>query len=171
MAKPKHPKFVAKFDQHAPIIGIQVRREICKRIARGEKVRDICEVDGIPDRHHVYDLIWRDPDFKRMYYDARLARAEVWAEELRENAAEAARLDNIPEKKSMAHVQAIKLQVETDKWLLGKLLPQQYGENQVPTGEKAVGDVLAIIREVATLARSEKPVRGEIVTPLLENKS
>ena len=171
--KPARKKFMARFDQHAPVIGIAVQREICRRVAAGESMKVIEAVEGIPAKHQIYDLIWRDPNFKRMYKDARMAQMLILAEELREVAAEAKNLKNVAEKKAMAHVQAIRLQVDTDKWLLSKLLKDEYGDDLPPAGgnRDAMSSVLDIIREVSKLAREEpKPVvKARVVVPAIED--
>ena len=128
--------------------------------------------ERMPRRQHIYHLLWRDAEFKRMYHDARAARAAVRAEELSELAAKAADLGGLDAKKSMAHVQAIRLQVDTDKWLLSKILPREYGDELPDKGDKRsqVGDVLEIVRAVAQLAR-DKPLRAEVVIPTIQDRS
>lgn len=162
-----------RFDQHAPLISLGVQREICRRLATGKTLKEICADADIPKEHHIYDLIWRDPAFKRMYKDARLARAEVWAEQLRELASEAKNLDGIAEKKSMAHVQAIRLQVDTDKWLLSKLLNEEYGDElpEKNRGGATAGDAVQLIREVIKLTREEKVAKATVITPELNEKN
>lgn len=165
--------FDRKFDQNTPLIRSTVKREICKLISRGLTMDKICEVEGIPPKHIIYDLIWRDAEFEKMYRAARLSAAEVWANEIRENAAKAANLDSVAEKKSMAHVQAIRLQVDTDKWLLSKMLRAQYGDDLPAEDGKSANTMLEIIKAVAQLARTPaaepRPVRGRVVVPELEN--
>lgn len=164
-----------RFDQHAPIVSLSVQREICRLVAMGKTLKQVTRVDGIPTKAQIYGLMWRDPAFKRMYKDARLARAEVWAEEMREEAAKAKNLKGIPEKKAMAHVQACRLVVDTDKWLLSKILADEYGD-ELPDQRrgKAVGDFLEVIRGVNKLARDDpqpKTVKATVVIPTLHEKT
>lgn len=136
-------------------------------------MKKICEGEGIPPKHVIYDLLWRDPEFEAMYRKARLAAAEVWANELRELAEEAKNLSSIPEKKSMAHVQAIRLQVDTDKWLLSKMLRGQYGDDLPAEDGKSANTMLEIIKAVAQLARPSEPktVQARVIdVPAIEDK-
>lgn len=169
--RPGRQVFNKRFDQHAPLISLGVQREICRLLATGKTVKEIVEVEGIPSRDQIYNLMWRDPVFKRMYKDARICRAEVWAEELREKAAEGKNLDDIPEKKAMAYVQAIRNIVDTDKWLLSKILREEYGDD-LPVGDprrgNAIGDVLQVIKEVQKLARAEAPIKTAKATVVPE---
>jgi hypothetical protein len=164
--------FKHRFDQRPAIVGEQTKRQICKLVAQGMYMKDVVRQEGIPPQHVIYDMIWRDPEFKQMYKAARMAAAEVWADKLRELASEASDLHGVPEKKSLAHVQAIRLQVDTDKWLLSKMLREEFGDDLSPKGGGGTATMLEIIKAVALLARTPaepKPVMARVIVPEIED--
>ena len=163
VGKSRRPIYNARFDAVAPLISNSVKREILKRITRGHSMREIAEDPKLPKEHEIYDLIHRDPDFATAYRAARLARASVWAEEIREKARRAEDCQNMG-KEALAYVHAIRLQIDTDKWLLSRLLPAEYGEKQVdsPT-ERTVTGVLEVIKLVTGLVREKPVIEAQVV--------
>jgi hypothetical protein len=149
--------FKKRFDQRVPLISEGVRREICRRRATGQSMKEITADPDLPNQDLIYDLMWRDESFKKMYKAARMAYTEKIAEELRDKAAEARDFKGDP-KGHMAHVQAVRLEVDTDKWLLSKLLAEEYGD-ELPNQQrgKAVSDLMSVIQSVAQLAWDNKP--------------
>ena len=99
-------------------IDVAIRDEILKRIAKGESLRSICEDDWMPSRESVRRWLDDDADFCAQYARARELQADHYADETLEIAASAT-----PET-----VQVARLQIDTRKWMAGKLRPKVYGE-------------------------------------------
>lgn len=109
---------------------------ICERIALGESVRNICKEEGMPVISTVMKWLF-DKDkkeFSEQYEKACNTRAEILFEELLEIAdtpiegvETTIKGETIEEKKGdmLGHR---KLQVDTRKWYLSKVLPKKFGD-------------------------------------------
>ncbi|UPL50550.1 terminase small subunit-like protein [Hymenobacter sublimis] len=99
--------------------------EICMRIAQGEFLINICKDQHMPTTSTVY--YWRlKPEFKSFsdtYTQAKLIRAELLAEQLLD-------LSNpdpvLPD--TLISINRARLQVDTRKWVLSKVLHKEYGD-------------------------------------------
>ena len=91
---------------------------ICDRLAAGESLRAICRDRGMPLEQTVRGWVIDGVEgFAAQYARARELQAMRWAEEI---------LDYADDKKADAN--RSRLQVDTRKWLLSKVLPKVYGE-------------------------------------------
>lgn len=108
----------------------EIADTICSRIASGESLRKICEDDGLPDRItvHYWLLDSRHKEFFNQYAKARSIQAELLFEELKELSDVS--VDDIVgnDKSDGARVQARKLQIDTRKWYLSKVVPKKFGD-------------------------------------------
>lgn len=125
--------------------------EICARLAAGESLRSICEDEHMPDEKAVrYWVIDNQHDFAPQYARAREIGYERMAEEILEIA-------NTPQigQKTVRKATGLeisegdmiehrRLQVETRKWLLSKMLPKVYGDKQQVEHSGAI-DLAAIL--------------------------
>jgi len=131
--------------------------EICKRIADGESLRNICKDDGMPNRVTVHDWLL-DADKKEFYYQYEKAcntRAENMFDDLLEIAddgsndymdvisSRAGGLDDedapvsIIKKINPENIQRSRLRTDVRKWYLSKVLPKKFGEKlDVESGGK-----------------------------------
>ena len=91
--------------------------KLCELIANGETWGKSCDKLGL-SRSTTWDWMGRHPEFKDAYRKAQAIRAQLMADEIL-GIADGADNDNI---------QAARLQVDTRRWLAGKLLPAQYGD-------------------------------------------
>lgn len=104
--------------------------DICSRISKGESLKRICEDEEMPTRATVHN--WLLDEEKRGFFDkytqAVNVRAELMFDELEELADKS--VDDIEgdDKSDGARVQARKLQVDTRKWYLSKVMPKKYGD-------------------------------------------
>ena len=121
--------------------GIAVK--FCERVADGESVRSICADPDMPARSTIFKWIGAHPEFTDQYARAREIGAEVKFDELEELAATAT-----PE-----CVSVVKLQVDTRKWALSKMLPKKYGDKVQTDHTSSDGSM------------TPKPTRIEIVAP------
>ncbi len=101
----------------------ELSRNICKRLACGEYLKDICKDPEMPHVRRVLDWVVneRKPEyvtFRQAYARARRAQAEMWGEEIVRSA-----MAVTPE---TAH--AVRTKVDALKWVLAKLHPEKWGD-------------------------------------------
>jgi hypothetical protein len=96
---------------------LDIAEQILGRIENGESVRRICQEDGMPSVSTVMLWLADHEDFRSRYTRAKQIQVEAMEEELLEFADERAE-----------DPQRSRLQVETRKWLLAKLIPKKYGD-------------------------------------------
>ncbi len=94
----------------------EVAKEICRRLALGESLIQICRDDGMPDRGTIYNWLHAHSDFFNEYARARDIQADVLAEETVTIADES----TDPAK--------ARLQVDARKWFASKVAPKKYGD-------------------------------------------
>jgi len=103
---------------------------ILDRIATGTSLAKACRQVG-----NSIGTIW--PMLAKSYWEeyqaAVMRRAALWAEELVELADDTSQDHNADGKGNMAAVARSRLQVDTRKWLLSKLIPRQYGDSMALT--------------------------------------
>lgn len=118
--------------------------EICRRIAEGETLRQICRDKGMPTEGAVRGWVLDDRQgFSSRYARARDLQLESWAEEIQDIGDDGSNDWMLREGKDDApgyvlngeHVQRSKLRVDNRKWLLSKLKPERYGDSLKLTGE------------------------------------
>jgi len=119
--------------------------EICERVARGERIKDICALDHMPSIDTFYKWAQRFPEFSESLSRARATQADHLAEELFEIADDGS--NDWMEKfnkngESMGWflngeaVQRSRLRFEMRKFLMGKYNPEKYGESVKIGGDK-----------------------------------
>jgi hypothetical protein len=140
----------------------QLADNICSQLAEGTSLREICRKPGMPSDAAVRQWALQDVDgFHSRYAHARELQAEKWADEL------VSLSDNAEDP------QKARLQVDTRKWLLSKLLPKRYGERQTVEHTGANGGPIQyqnlaedeIDRRLAELSGKlgDQPASGESV--------
>lgn len=137
-----------------------IAKEICARLARGESLNTICQLEQMPDKSTVYDWLHEGRgDFPNKYALAREKQMEHWAEECLEIADETSNDTIIKtgkngeeyESQNSEWINRSRLRVDTRKWLMSKLAPKKYGDKQTlehsgPNGE-ALQAVLQIVKK------------------------
>ena len=137
----------------------EIAREICRRLAEGESLREVCRGNDMPAESTVRLWAVSDRDgFYAQYARAREAQLERWAEEIVEIADDASNdwIDRQNKDGSLVrvldreHVTRSGLRVDTRKWLMSKLAPKKYGDKVHLAGdpENPVRQVLAIERRI-----------------------
>jgi hypothetical protein len=96
-------------------------------IAEGRSLAAIEQMDGMPARRTVRDWIDRKPDFASRYAAARLQWVDSVAEEINQLADSAPRVAAEAGEFGNAAVQALRVQIDTKRWLLSKIAPSKYG--------------------------------------------
>lgn len=101
--------------------------EILERIMSGESVNAICSEPGMPARKSFYMWIIEDDKLRERYESALNARVHSMSEDLLDIADAAVPTTPMGTTDTGA-VAKQRLQVDTRKWLLSKLVPKKYGD-------------------------------------------
>ncbi len=133
--------------------------EICRRIAKGEGLREICADPDVPSHQVVYGWMAVESAFKTAYARAREAQMETWADELVEIADDATndyieRIGKDGEVERVIDPEAVqrsKLRIDTRKWIMARLAPKRYGDK--------IDVNLSATVEVSTLSDAELEAR------------
>lgn len=101
---------------------------VCERIKAGESMRRAAQEEGVP---HSDVMAWvRDkPEFADHYARACEARLLTLEDKLLFLCEQGHNVAALPEG-GYAMLQAVKLEIDTLKWTLSKLMPKKYGERQ-----------------------------------------
>ena len=113
--------------------------EICRRLADGELLCDICRPTRMPSRDTVRRWQSENSPFRDRYAIARDQQADALAEEA----------IHIARNADADTVTVCRLQIDTIKWLTAKIAPRRYGEKVVPdaTVKVSIGDAIEKGRE------------------------
>jgi len=109
--KPDKPRLAGR----PPSYTLELGALICRRLANGESLRQICEDKDMPDRGTVFDWCERDADFATKYARAREAQAHSNADECQYIA------DTDPDPARA------RVRVASRQWLAERMLPKKYG--------------------------------------------
>ena len=119
-----------------PVRSQDLADEICRRMAAGESLRQICRGDDMPSAAFVCAWARDDAAFREQYARARDDLLEYWADQIvaisddssddyvervRENGERYEVVDQ-------DHINRSRLRVDTRKWLMSKLAPKKYGD-------------------------------------------
>lgn len=109
---------------YTPEMGLR----ICERLANGESLRAICRDAGMPDRVTVHRWIINDEGgFRNQYAHSKEIGMDEMAEECLAISDEpVGSLDNGATDNGAVAKQ--RLQVDTRKWFLSKIVPKKYGD-------------------------------------------
>jgi len=106
---------------------------ICDLIAtHGETLDQLKERYGIPDKHTIYMWTQRHDHFMIAYARARMAQAQLFADEVIEISDESS-MDTVIDEDGNKRcnnewIARSRLRVDSRKWLASKLLPRVYGD-------------------------------------------
>ena len=130
----------------------EIAAHICIEIASGLSLRKVCEPDEMPAESTVRLWVVEDREgFSAHYESACKTRAMLWADQILEIADEKGKDTN-----------RSRLQVDTRKWLLSKVLPKVYGDKvtQVHEGGDKPVVVETIFSPVEMRERMARILRG-----------
>jgi len=91
---------------------------VCKQLSLGHSLRKVCKLPGMPSLSVVMEWLQQDRTFAEHYARAKRTGLELHIDQIIE-LADSATGEN-------AH--AVRLQVDTRKWLASKLMPKLYGD-------------------------------------------
>jgi hypothetical protein len=98
---------------------------ICRRVADGESLREVCRDDNMPPESTVRGWVLDDRDgFAARYGEARALLVERWADEIIEIA------DNVQLEPNDRRVK-----IDVRKWLMSRLAPLRYGDRLLHVGD------------------------------------
>jgi hypothetical protein len=152
-----------KVFRYSPAIG----NRICLQIATGANMTDIAATNGLPAKTLIYEWALDYPAFAEMYARARELRAHLKFDELSELAQTA----------TGENYNAVRLQVDTWKWVLSKMLPRVYGDKLTTeiglaqSLEQLVMDSIRLQQREAAKVIDHAPAREEAEVPSAEPSS
>jgi hypothetical protein len=126
--------------------------EICKRVADGETLSQVCRSDHIPPRTTVMQWVLDNREgFSVRYARAKDMQIEFWADEILDVSDDGTndymvRSGAEDDDKSAwclngEHISRSRLRVDSRKWLLSKLRPERYGDKVQHTGGDGAGPI------------------------------
>jgi hypothetical protein len=167
----------------------KIADEICRRLALGETLRQICRTQGMPANSTV--VLWAlgrsaPAEFGKQYADARARGLDVIAEEIieisddgsndwMEQETKNGNLITVPDHE---HIARSRLRVDSRKWLLSKMRPDKYGDKTALTVERKITsmkdmapeELEALEREVLENIARQAPAVIEIQAEAVEPK-
>lgn len=129
--------------------------EICLRMENGESLSKICRDDHMPAKGTVPKWAQADEAFGKQYARAREALLQHWADQI-VDIADTTEADQ-------AKVALAKLQIESRKWTLAKLMPKVYGDRMQVDGSLNISheDRLRELEEMAKAVGVSTASEGE----------
>lgn len=132
--------------------------ELCQYLAEGESLRTVCARENMPSISTVFIWLRDKKEFVEQYARAKEAAVEAMAEDILDLSDGA--IDIIKsgaEKKSSALAQAVRLQVDTRKWIMSKLKAKKYGDKVDLTSDgKAIEGNTIILKDFSGTKTSSK---------------
>jgi hypothetical protein len=127
----------------------EIADEICKHLADGKTLREVCRMDGMPAESTVRNwALTNRNEFGVQYSRAREIGYYSMADETLEISDDGSNDwmksnsdDGSAYHLNGEHVQRSRLRVDTRKWLLSKALPKIYGDKLQHTGADGEGPV------------------------------
>jgi len=148
MARPAKPKAQpAKIGRPRREINDAVQARICREMALGKSLRKVLRTKGMPAMTQVMEALDRDPAFQKRYASARARGIELHIDGILD-LADSATPDNAA---------AVRLRVDTRKWLASKLVPRVYGDRL------ELGGTVAVDVDLDDLSRRERARRVAFV--------
>lgn len=131
-----------------------VADEICRRMAAGESLRQVCRSEGMPAASTVVLWAQEHPEFAEQYARARSLLLEHWAEEILDISDDGSndwmeREGREGRKETVVdydHIARSRLRVDTRKWLLSKLAPKKYGDRLELAGDPQNPLTVSVVR-------------------------
>ena len=117
--------------------------EICRRLAEGQSLRDVCAAEDMPNRDTVRRWLGKRDNFRKMYAYARDHQAENFVDEI-------VSIADTEENPTRARVR-----IDARKWAAVKLAPKKYGD-------KAEIQMTGTIDIAGQLERARQRIRGKV---------
>lgn len=108
---------------------------ICNQLSEGISLRTVCSGEGMPNKQTVFRWFRENKEFCDQYARAKEESADALAEEVLELSDESSRVVLGIDRSDNARVQAMKLRVDTRKWIMSKMKPKKYGDKMDLTSD------------------------------------
>ncbi len=147
----------------------ELGQAICGRISQGESLRSICKEEGMPHISTVmkWNLDLDKKQFSEQYEAACNTRAELLFEELLEIAdtpqegTETVTKGDLVEERKGDMLGHRKLQVDTRKWYLSKVMPKKFGDKLDLTSKDKALPAMVITGMVVQKEEKPENIGGE----------
>lgn len=107
----------------------ELANRICEQLSQGISLRSVCREEYMPDAASVFRWLSEKKEFCEQYARAKEESADAMAEDILELSDGAIGvIKSGAEKKSGALAQAVRLQVDTRKWIMSKMKPKKYAD-------------------------------------------
>lgn len=130
--------------------------EICRDLAAGMSLSQICLNETMPLRQRVYLWLLENETFRDNYVRARDAYADVVFDDCMDIADRASNDFTIDSEGNIVvdheAINRAKLMIDTRKWMLGKMKPKKYGEKIDVTSSDGSMTPPTVLRFVAAKA-------------------
>ena len=147
--------------------------EICARLACGDDLEQALDAEGMPDESTVYRWLLKDGAFREKYERARALGLEAWTwrmKRIADTPHEGVETEVGPDGKLVKekHGDMLghrRLQIDTMKWIMGKIAPKKYGEKVTQELTGADGGPIGVAATVTTpeqLAEAAKTLAAKI---------
>jgi len=117
---------------------------ICTRLGEGESLRSICADKEMPAKSMVMRWLSKEESFRDQYARAKELGAEAIFHDMLEIADDKSEDHTTNEEGSFVGgtaVQRARVQIDTRKWYLSKILPKKYGDKQQVEVSRALVDL------------------------------
>ena len=159
LATPKPKKIKAKIGRPT-VMTPEVCEEICQRITRGETLSAICRDKHMPNRTSVLKCRAENSAFALRYAQARELLLDVYADDIimisddgtTDYVLKVGRNGHEYEAVDQEHIQRSRLRVDSRKWLLSKLRPNEYGDKLIRESTSLV----LVKHDIGSLSGREK---------------
>ena len=112
--------------------------EICARLVEGESLKSICRDPLMPDIKTVYLWMAQNETFLHQYAKAKEDQADTMQEEILD-IADTKPAEIVDDKGisriDSAHVNWMRLRIDSRKWVAAKLKPKKYGDRVTHAGD------------------------------------
>ncbi len=125
----------------------KLAKKICEHIANGLSLRKIQKIEGMPNADTIRKWCLNREDFNAQYVRAKIQQTEAFAEQILEISDKSE--DDVVVDSGV--INSRRLQIDTRKWLMGKMKPKKYGDSSMlkvadnKGGKLGLGDILSEI--------------------------
>ena len=121
-----------------------VANDICLQLAEGMSLRAVCRQDDMPAPSTVVGWVNTSTDFAEQYARAREVGYALLADEIIDISAPPTHTEDTP-----VMINRARLEIDSRKWLLSKMLPKVYGDKLETTVKGGPANVMLSATDAA----------------------
>lgn len=135
----------------------EAKAAVCEELTLGKSLREVCLMEGFPDISNVIRCLQRDLDFRAQYIQARKLQEEIIFDQIHYIADTPQRgikittkPDGSVETTEADMIEHRRLQIESRKWLLGRMSPKKYGDKievDMPNGGSNLTQIINVVQQ------------------------